>query len=77
MWGDRSGREPTRARSPLKLRRALSLASAVVCLVGLVALGVSGWGSWWAALLLAALAVVSIVDAVVITRHISTENRDS
>lgn len=77
MWGDRSGREPTRARSPLKLRRALSLSGAVVCLVGLVVLGATGWGTWWMATLLAVVALVSIVAAVVIARHISNETRDS
>lgn len=77
MWGDRSGREPTRARSPLRLRRTFSIVGAALCVAALAVLGVTGWGSPWAVWILIALGVIGLADAAVITRRVSKEDRDS
>lgn len=69
MWGDRSGREPARARSPLHLRRTYGLVGASLCLIGLIGVtAVDGYG-WWS-WILALLALVGVADAVVMTRRI-------
>ena len=70
MWGDRSGREPSRAKSPLRMRRTLSLAGVALSVAGLVVLGLAGWPLAWAAAALAALAAIGLIDAVVITRRL-------
>ena len=70
MWGDRSGREPSRAKSPLRMRRTLSLVGVGLSVVGLVVLGVAGWPLAWAASALAALAAIGLADAAVITRRL-------
>lgn len=69
MWGDRSGREPARARSPLRMRRTYGLVGAALCVAGLVALtAIDGFGWWtWP---LALLAVLGVADVVVMTRRI-------
>lgn len=77
MWGDRSGREPARARSPLRLRRAFGLMGTALCVVALAVLGFTGWGSSWAVWILVALVVIGPADATVITRHVSREDRNS
>lgn len=69
MWGDRSGREPTSARSALALRRVIAAGGSAVCLIGFVALAIRGFIGWGAFLLLA-MAVVGVVDIVVITRRL-------
>lgn len=73
MWGDRSGREPSRAKSPLKMRRTLSLVGAALSIAGLVVLGLAGWPLGWAAAALVALAAIGLVDAAVITRRLGQE----
>lgn len=67
MWGDRSGREPSRARSPLRMRRALSLVGATLSIFGLVILGIAGWPLAWAAAALVVLATIGLANAAVIT----------
>jgi uncharacterized membrane protein len=69
MWGDRSGREPTSARSPLRLRRWLSIAGAALSIVAILIFPFTGWDTWWAVIALIVLAAIGIVDAAVITRH--------
>jgi drug/metabolite transporter (DMT)-like permease len=73
MWGDRSGREPSRAKSPLKMRRTLSLAGVALSVAGLVVLGLAGWPLGWAAASLAVLGAIGLADAAVITRRLGQE----
>ena len=75
MWGDRSGREPARARSPLRMRRMYGLAGAALCIVGMGVLLVTGGGGWWMGTL-AALALIGVTDAVVMTRRIAGQRRE-
>ena len=73
MWGDRSGREPSRAKSPLRMRRVLSLVGAALSIGGLVVLGLAGWPLAWAMAALVALAAIGLADAAVITRRLGRE----
>lgn len=74
MWGDRSGREPIHAKSPLRLRRTISLIGAAVFTAAVIALVVIGWIDFWTCAL-ALLAVIGVIDAAVITRRIHTQDR--
>lgn len=69
MWGDRSGREPVRARSPLRLRRLIALAGSTMCIAGLIVLLLLGWRDW-SIVFLVIIAVVGIGDAAVITHRL-------
>ena len=75
MWGNRTGREPVNARSPLGLRRVSSLVSAVLCIVILVLLAVAEEDTWWAYAILTVVAVAALVDAYVLGRRIRAEHR--
>lgn len=75
MWGDRSGREPTNARSPLAFRLVLSTIGAGVCVVALVLLALGDRGTWWLSAFFAAFAVIGVADAVVIVRRMHREER--
>lgn len=75
MWGDRSGREPTRARSPLHMRRTYGLVGATLCLAGVAVVALTGGSGWWMAML-ALLAVVGVADAAVMGHRIGKEHRD-
>lgn len=70
MWGDRTGREPSNARSPLGLRRVSSLVGAALCIVIMVLLAVASEETWWAYALLAIVAMAALVDAYVLDRRI-------
>lgn len=71
MWGDRSGREPVRSRSPLRLRRAAALVGAALCGVAAVVIVTTAGTSYWIPVVfLAAAAVAGLVDAGVITRRL-------
>jgi len=66
VWGDRSGREPTSARSPLAFRLVLSVVGAAVCVVALALLALGDWGTWWLTAFFAAFALIGVADALVI-----------
>lgn len=68
-FGDRSGREPAAARSPLRLRLVLSLAGAVAFVV-LAVLLLIAYGSGWLPVVAFALAAVGVLDALVIARRL-------
>jgi len=70
MWGDRSGREPTRAKSPLRLRRGLSIVGLVSGVVGLVVVGANGWSPTWATVGFTAVVLASLVGLLVISRRL-------
>jgi hypothetical protein len=55
------------------MRRILSLMGAALSLAGLVVLGLAGWPLAWAAAALAALGVIGLIDAAVITRRLGQE----
>ncbi|UYM04651.1 DUF6343 family protein [Solicola gregarius] len=68
-FGDRSGREPVSARSPLRLRLVLSLVGATgFAALAVVALIVQG--AVWLPVVAVALAAVGLADAVVITHRL-------
>lgn len=67
--GDRSGREPAAARSPLHLRLALSLVGAVAFAV-LAVLLLLAYGSGWLPVVAFALAAVGVLDALVIAQRL-------
>ncbi len=76
MWGDRSGREPVRARSPLRMRRRTAVVGALLCGVAaltIALLGPAPQAPWVAAVLLAA-GVAGVVDAAVITRRLRRQD---
>jgi hypothetical protein len=75
MWGDRTGREPASARSPLALRRASSLIGAASCLGALVLLAVAGQETWWTYAVLAVVATAALVDSYVLGRRIRSGHR--
>jgi membrane protein YdbS with pleckstrin-like domain len=75
MWGDRTGREPASARSPLTLRRVSSLIGAALCLCALVLLAVAGQKTWWTYAVLAVVAAAALVDAYVLGRRIRSGHR--
>jgi hypothetical protein len=77
MWGDRSGREPSRAKSPLRMRRSFSLFGAATSIIALAVLGLAGLGTWWVLWTLALLTAIGLVDAAVISRHIGEEKPGS
>ncbi|MEV5553428.1 DUF6343 family protein [Nonomuraea wenchangensis] len=74
MWlRDRTGTEPTTARSPLRARRALSMVALVLGVAAAVFFAIramsTGEEVWrWEAAIAAAVAVVAAVDLLVI-RH--------
>ncbi|WP_374999941.1 DUF6343 family protein [Aeromicrobium sp. CTD01-1L150] len=71
MWGDRSGREPVRARSPLRLRRATALVGAVLCGVAAVVIVTTiGTSYWLPVTVLAVAAVAGLLDAGIITHRL-------
>lgn len=77
MWGDRSGREPVRARSPLRMRRRTAVVGALLCAVAAVTvalLGPAPQAPWLAAVLVAAGAA-GVVDAGVITRRLRRQDQ--
>ncbi|AEW97283.1 MULTISPECIES: DUF6343 family protein [Streptomycetaceae] len=64
----RTGSEPTRARSPLRLRVALTLFGLVWALAaagGFAAAGEPGWAGFFGA-----IALVAVVDLAVVVHHI-------
>jgi hypothetical protein len=65
------GSEPLSARSPLRLRAIMSGAALVIAVAAAIvfALGAQGDGSWAAAGICAAVAVIAAVDLVVIARR--------
>ena len=67
--GDRSGREPLAARSPLRLRLVLSLIGAVAFAVVAVLLLVAD-GSVWLPVVAIGLAGVGLADAAVIVHRL-------
>jgi membrane protein YdbS with pleckstrin-like domain len=76
MFGDRSGTEPSRARSPLKLRTVLSAVALPLALVGMVYFGYRALTErddttvWWAeAVILALVSVIAAIDLVVLRRR--------
>jgi drug/metabolite transporter (DMT)-like permease len=75
MWGDRSGREPARARSPLHMRRTYGLLGAALCIAGIAFVAATGGGAWWIGML-ALLAVVGVADAAVMSHRLGKERRD-
>ena len=75
MWGDRTGREPANARSPLAMRRVASLIGVALSLLALALLVAMGEDTVWAYAVIAALAVGGLIDAYVIGRHIHSEHR--
>ena len=72
--GNRSGREPIAARSPLRLRLALSMFGVVVFAIIAVLLFVAA-GPVWLPLVAVALAAIGLVDAAVIIRRLG-DRRD-
>lgn len=72
MWGDRSGREPVRARSPLGLRKSLSVIGAAVSVAAIgVVIAVRSFDGWaWVVAGLSILAIIGIADAAIITRKL-------
>ncbi|MGN9782480.1 DUF6343 family protein [Nonomuraea sp. ZG12] len=81
MWlRNRAGTEPTTARSPVRVRRILSLAALVLATVAAVffvsrALS-TGEEVWvWEAAIAAAVAVIAAVDLLVL-RHRRSRRRD-
>jgi hypothetical protein len=74
MWGDRTGREPANARSPLAMRRLASLIGVALSLLALPLLVVMGAHNVWAYAVVA-LAVGGLADAYVIGRHLHAEHR--
>jgi hypothetical protein len=75
MWGDRTGREPVNARSPLAMRRVASLIGVALSLFALALLVVTGQDNIWAYAIIAALAVGGLADAYVIGRHMHSGQR--
>lgn len=69
MWGDRSGREPARARSAVQMRRAYGLVGAALCIAGVAVVAVTGGGRWWIGALVL-LAVLGVADAAVMSHRI-------
>ncbi|AQZ66313.1 unnamed protein product [[Actinomadura] parvosata subsp. kistnae] len=75
MWlRNRAGTEPVTARSPLRARRALSLAALVLGVVAAVFFAVqamrTGQEVWrWEAAIAAAVAVIAAIDLVVLRRR--------
>lgn len=65
------GSEPLNARSPLRLRAILSGAALVIAVAAAIvfAIGAQGDGSWAAAGICAAVAVIAALDLVVIARR--------
>lgn len=64
----RTGYEPTQARSPLRLRLGLALCGLVwgiAAAVGFAAFDQPGWAG-----ICAAIALLAVVDAVIVVRHI-------
>ncbi|GAA2085248.1 hypothetical protein GCM10009821_28460 [Aeromicrobium halocynthiae] len=77
MWGDRSGREPVRARSPLRMRRRTAMVGALLCVgaaVTVALLGPAPQATWLAGVLVAA-SIAGVVDATVITRRLRRQDR--
>ncbi|MEU2686313.1 DUF6343 family protein [Streptomyces hygroscopicus] len=64
----RTGDEPLHARSPLRMRLGLAIWGLLWTLGGAVAFAVAGRPGWAAAC--AALALVTLVDVVLVIRHI-------
>ncbi|WP_171167726.1 DUF6343 family protein [Streptomyces sp. I05A-00742] len=64
----RTGNEPITARSPLRLRCGLAVAGLVFCGAGAALFALTDHPGWAAAF--AALALVTIVDLIVVVRHI-------
>lgn len=82
MRDRRSGTEPLTARSPLKLRAALSGVALVLALAGgvfflVLALEQGDAGYWACAALLAAIVAIAATDLVVLRRHAQREPRSS
>jgi membrane protein YdbS with pleckstrin-like domain len=81
MWlRNRAGTEPTTARSPVRVRRILSLAALVLATVAAVffvsravSTGEEVWA--WEAAIAAAVAVIAAVDLLVL-RHRRSRRRD-
>lgn len=69
MWGDRSGSEPRRARSPWALRRGFALVGGIICAVAFVLLLLANINAWLAGLFLL-FAVLGLADAAVLTRRL-------
>ena len=68
--GDRSGREPTGARSPLRMRLVLSIVG-VLAFAVLAVLLLLADGPGWLPVVAIAFAVIGVVDAAVIVRRLS------
>jgi len=75
MWGDRTGREPANARSPLAMRRVTSLIGVALSLFAMALLVAMGEDNVWAYAVIVALAVGGLTDAYVIGRHLHSERR--
>lgn len=75
IWGNRRGSEPTNAKSPLKLRRAIAVLGLLVTVVALAVLVAIGELAWWSLAVLGALALVSVVDLLVINARLRQRRR--
>lgn len=73
MFGDRSGREPSRARTPLAMRRRLSLIGAALCVGLLVVLVLSGVAPTWLYAVVAVFIVIGLADALFVHQRIARE----
>lgn len=73
MFGDRSGREPLRARSPLVLRRRLGLIGALFCAGLLVVLVLSSAAPPWTYAVVAVFLVIGLADALFVHQRIARE----
>lgn len=74
--GDRSGREPIGARSPLWLRLALSIIGVVAFTVLAVLFLLTG-GPVWLPVVAIALAAAGVIDAAVITAQLRKPGSDA